>query len=93
MMRWIIGVVFSIVGVGLLMTGMNIRTLTDIEGDGAGIHLFGIPINEHAISADLPSYANGFLGTGTIFLILAVCLFFFLLKEKGIQSPLQRTKK
>jgi hypothetical protein len=91
-MRWITGVVFSLLGVALLMTGMNVRSLSKIDGDGVEIYFLGMKINESVATADIPSYANGFLGTGTIFLILAVCLFFILLKEKSVYKQI-RVKK
>ena len=91
-MRWIMGVAFSLLGVALLMTGMNVRSLSEIEGGGIGISFLGMKISESVAAADIPSHANGFLGSGTIFLILAVCLFFILLKEKSTQEQI-RVKK
>ncbi|WNB90863.1 hypothetical protein [Bacillus sp. NEB1478] len=91
-MRWVMGVAFSLLGVALLMTGMNVRSLSEIEGDGIGISFLGMKINGSVAAADIPSYANGFLGSGTIFLILAVCLFFILLNEKNVHKQL-RVKK
>jgi hypothetical protein len=91
-MKWIIGVVFSLLGVALLITGINVRSITTIDGDGVSISFLGMQINERVAMSDLPSYANGFLGTGTIFLILAVCLFFILLKEKSTLKQI-RVKK
>jgi hypothetical protein len=47
-------------------------------------------INEQVAAADITAYANAFLGTGTILLLLAVALFFMLLKEKNTFKPIRK---
>ncbi|MED1863097.1 hypothetical protein P4V41_06485 [Fictibacillus nanhaiensis] len=94
-MKWIIGILFSIVGILLLAYGLNLKAVaeTDVDGDGIGVYFLGIVINENVSSVDIPSYANGFLGTGIIFLILAVCMFFILLSEKNTLKPITTKKQ
>jgi hypothetical protein len=90
--RWVIGIVFSSLGVLLLTQGMNLRTIGEeaVDGDGIGVYFLGMEINEKVPTADIPSYANGFLGTGTILLLLAVSLFVILLREKNTFKPIRR---
>ncbi|MET3729233.1 hypothetical protein ABID52_002814 [Fictibacillus halophilus] len=94
-MRWIIGIFFSILGILLLTHGLNLRTAaeTKVDGDGIGVYFLGIEINESVPSVDIPSYANGFMGSGVIFLILAVCLFVILLSEKSTLKPITPKKQ
>ncbi|MFG6494596.1 hypothetical protein P8610_04510 [Fictibacillus sp. UD] len=65
-------------------------SLEEVDGNGIGVYFLGMEINEKVATADIQSYANGFLGTGTIFLLLAVCLFVILLKEKSTLKPIHR---
>jgi hypothetical protein len=91
-MRWVSGIFFSVVGVLLLTKGLHLRSigLVEVDGNGIGVYFLGMEINEKVAAADIISYANGFLGSGTIFLLLAVCLFVILLKEKSTFKPLQK---
>ncbi|MGA4721225.1 hypothetical protein [Fictibacillus nanhaiensis] len=91
-MRWVTGILFSVLGVLLLTQGLHLRSIGEekVDGNGIGVYFLGMEINEKVARADIPSYANGFLGSGTIFLLLAVCLFVILLKEKSTLKPIQR---
>jgi hypothetical protein len=91
-MRWAIGIIFSLLGVLLLTQGIHLRAIgaDDVDGNGIGVYFLGMEINDKVQSADIPSYANGFLGTGAIFLLLAVSLFVILLKEKNTFKPIRR---
>jgi hypothetical protein len=90
--RWVIGIVFSSLGVLLLTQGMNLRSIGKeaVDGEGIGVYFLGMEINENVPTADISSYANGFLGTGTILLLLAVSLFVILLREKNTFKPIRR---
>ncbi|MDM5317057.1 hypothetical protein QUF49_13705 [Fictibacillus sp. b24] len=91
-MRWVTGILFSVLGVLLLTQGLHLRSMSleEVDGNGIGVYFLGMEINEKVATADIQSYANGFLGTGTIFLLLAVCLFVILLKEKSTLKPIHR---
>ncbi|MFE1245008.1 hypothetical protein ACFW35_12825 [Fictibacillus sp. NPDC058756] len=91
-MRWMIGIIFSLLGVLLLTQGLSLRAVgaETIDGDGIGVYFLGMEINDKVATADIPTYANGFLGTGTILLLLAVSLFVILLKEKNTFKPIRR---
>jgi hypothetical protein len=93
-MRWAIGCMFSMIGILLLGEGLKLKSLgTEVDGDGIGVYFWGIKINDHVSEIDIPSYANGFLGVGTILLILAICLFFILLKRKTAPSNQMQKRK
>ncbi|MBY6036570.1 hypothetical protein KUV80_07895 [Fictibacillus nanhaiensis] len=91
-MRWITGILFSLIGVLLLTEGMNLRAIgaEDVDGSGIGVSFLWIEINKNVPTAEIPAYANGFLGTGAIFLLLAVSSFVILLKEKSSLEPIRR---
>jgi hypothetical protein len=91
-MRWAIGIIFSLLGVLLLIQGRSLRAMgaEAIDGDGIGVYFLGMEINDRVAGADIPTYANGFLGTGTILLLLAVSLFVILLKEKSTFKPIRK---
>lgn len=86
------GIIFSVLGVLLLTQGLHLRSIgiEEVDGNGIGVYFLGMEINDKVAGTDIQSYANGFLGTGTIFLLLAVCLFFILLKEKSTLKPIHR---
>ena len=94
-MRWLIGILFSILGILLLTYGLNLREVaeTQVDGDSIGVFFLGIEINERVPTVDIPSYSNGFMGSGIIFLILAVCLFVILLSEKSTLKPITPKKQ
>ncbi|RZT23469.1 hypothetical protein [Fictibacillus sp. BK138] len=91
-MRWAIGLVFSFIGVLLLTKGLSLRAIgaESIDGDGIGVYFLGMEISDRVPTADIPTYANSFLGTGVILLLLAVSLFVILLKEKNTFKPIGR---
>ncbi|MBN3554743.1 hypothetical protein JYA63_10730 [Fictibacillus nanhaiensis] len=94
-MRWTVGILFSLVGIILLTHGLNLRAIAEnsVDGDGIGVYFLGIEINESVPAVDIPSYSNGFMGSGIIFLILAVCLFVILLREHNTLLPIAQEKK
>ncbi|MGM0804119.1 MAG: hypothetical protein ACQET8_05220 [Bacillota bacterium] len=94
-MRWVIGILFSIIGILLLTQGLNLREIAkhSVDGDGIGVYFLGIEINESVPTEDILSYANGFMGSGVIFLILAVCLFIILLSEKSTLKQITPKKQ
>jgi hypothetical protein len=91
-MRWAIGLIFSLIGVLLLTKGLSLRAIAaeTVDGDGIGVHFLGMEISNRVPTADIPIYANGFLGTGVILLIFAVSLFIILLREKNTFKPIRR---
>lgn len=91
-MKWVLGIFLSLFGVLLLTHGMNLRAAVtkEVDGDGIGVYFLGMELNDRVAAADIPSYANGFLGTGTIFLLLAVSLFVILLQGKSTSKPIRR---
>ncbi|WP_442600175.1 hypothetical protein [Neobacillus sp. D3-1R] len=59
--RLLIIVFLSFITVFLFLKGVHLWSLgTAVDGDGVGIHFFGIEINDHVTEESIPSYAIGF---------------------------------
>ena len=70
---WGLSLLFILFTVLLLDKGMELRALgTDVDGEGIGLNLMGIEVNERVQKEHIPAYAKSFLLMGIVMLSLTI---------------------
>ncbi|MGM0877387.1 MAG: hypothetical protein ACQEWV_22300 [Bacillota bacterium] len=73
--RWIVFIFLAFITFKMLNKGLELCSLgTNVDGDGIGIHFFGLEINDRVPEASIPTYAIGFLVASFITLLIAFAL-------------------
>lgn len=73
--RWIVFIFLTFFTFLMVYKGLNLWSLgTNVDGDGIGIHLLGLEINDRVPEANIRTYAIGFFVASLITMLIAFSL-------------------
>lgn len=73
--RWILCVFLAFISILMVVKGIDLWSLgTKVDGDGVGIHLLGLEINDNVPEASIQNYATGFFITSILGILTALAL-------------------